>query len=106
MALNNSDKKVADPKYQNWSHQPITFSRADQWANIPEAGCFPLILDPIIGNIRFEKVLIDGGSILNILFHNALTELGIKLEDLEPYDAPFEGVPQGRPLSPWVRSRC
>jgi hypothetical protein len=29
MALNNSDEKVADPKYQNWSHQPITFSRAD-----------------------------------------------------------------------------
>jgi hypothetical protein len=34
-------------------------------------------------------VLIDGGNALDILFHNALTELGIKLEDLEPYDAPF-----------------
>jgi hypothetical protein len=42
MALNNPDGRVADPKYQNWSHQPITFSRADQWANIPELGCFPL----------------------------------------------------------------
>jgi hypothetical protein len=30
IALNNSNEKVADPKYQNWSHQPITFSRADQ----------------------------------------------------------------------------
>jgi hypothetical protein len=29
MALNNSDKKVTDPKYQNWSHQPIMFHRAD-----------------------------------------------------------------------------
>jgi hypothetical protein len=29
MALNNPDERVADPKYQNWSHQPITFSRAD-----------------------------------------------------------------------------
>jgi hypothetical protein len=29
MALNNLNGKVADPKYQNWSHQPITFSRAD-----------------------------------------------------------------------------
>jgi hypothetical protein len=34
-------------------------------------------------------VLIDGGSALDILFHNALTELGLKPEDLEPYDAPF-----------------
>jgi hypothetical protein len=30
MALNNSDGRVADPKYQNWSHQLITFSRDDQ----------------------------------------------------------------------------
>jgi hypothetical protein len=91
MALNNPNDRVADPKYQNWSHQPITFSRADQWANILEPGHFPLVLDPIIRNVRFEKVLIDGGSALDILFRNALTELGIKLEDLEPYDAPFLG---------------
>jgi hypothetical protein len=48
MALNNSDEKVAEPKYQNWSHQPITFSRADQWANILEPGLFPLVLDLVI----------------------------------------------------------
>jgi hypothetical protein len=65
------------------------FSRADQWANILELVHFSLVLDPIIRNVRFEKVLIDGGSTLDILFRNALTELDIKLEDLEPYDAPF-----------------
>jgi hypothetical protein len=91
MALNNPDGRVADPKYQNWSHQPITFSRADQWANILELGRFPLILDPVIRNVRFKKVLIDGGSALDILFRNALTELDIKPKDLEPYDAPFLG---------------
>jgi hypothetical protein len=89
MALNNYDEKVANLKYQNWSHQPITFSRANQWANILEPGCFPLVLDHVIRNVRFEKVLIDGGSALDILFRNALTELDIKLKDLEPYDAPF-----------------
>jgi hypothetical protein len=46
-------------------------------------------LDPVIGNVWFEKLLIDGGSALDILFCNALTELGIKPEDLDPYDAPF-----------------
>jgi hypothetical protein len=96
MALNNSDEKVADPKYQNWSHQPITFSRANQWANILEPGRFPLVLDPIIRNVRFKKVLIDGGSTLNILFRNTLTELDIKSEDLKPYDAPFWGVVMGQ----------
>jgi hypothetical protein len=99
MALNN-------PKYQNWSYQPITFSRADQWANIPEPGRFPLVLHPIIRNVRFKKVLIDGGSALNILFHNSLTKLDIMLEDLEPYDAPFWECSWGRPLNLWDRSHC
>jgi hypothetical protein len=66
MALNNPDGKVADPKYQNWSHNPITFSRADQWANISEPRRFPLVLDPVIRNVRFEKVLIDSGNALDI----------------------------------------
>jgi hypothetical protein len=50
---------------------------------------FPLVLDLVIKNIWFEKVLIDSGSALNILFRNTLTELGLKPEVLEPYDAPF-----------------
>jgi hypothetical protein len=53
------------------------------------ARALPLVLDPVIRNVRFEKVLIDGGSALDILFCNALTELGIKPKDFEPYDAPF-----------------
>jgi hypothetical protein len=89
LALNNSDERVADPKYENWSHQPIMFSIANQWANIPNPGRFPLVLNPVVRNVRFEKVLIDRGSAIDILFRNALTELGIKPEDLEPYDTPF-----------------
>jgi hypothetical protein len=45
-------------------------------------------------------VLIDYGSALDILFYNALTELGLKLEDLEPYDEPFWGVLPGQTYHP------
>jgi hypothetical protein len=45
-------------------------------------------------------VLIDGGSALDILFRNALTKVDIKLEDLEPYDAPFCGVLSGQTSQP------
>jgi hypothetical protein len=45
-------------------------------------------------------VLIDGGSALDILFRNALTELDIKPKDLEPYDAPFWGVLPGQTSQP------
>jgi hypothetical protein len=55
---------------------------------------------PIIRNVRFEKVLIDDGSALDILFLNALTKLDIKLEDLEPYNAPLWGVLLGQTSQP------
>ena len=56
---------IADPKYLDWSEYPITFSRANQWADIPYLGRFPLVLDPTIRNVCFKKVLIDSGSALN-----------------------------------------
>ncbi|XP_066381019.1 uncharacterized protein [Miscanthus floridulus] len=39
--------------------------------------------------MRFQKVLIDGGSALNILFTGSLEELGLKKEDLTPMDSLF-----------------
>jgi transposase InsO family protein len=39
-----------------------------------------LVQDPVIHYVRFEKVLIDSGSAFDILFRNALTELGLKQE--------------------------
>jgi hypothetical protein len=70
------------------------------WAKLPQPGRFLLVLDPVIRNVRFEKALINGGSALDILFHNALTELGLKQEDLEAYDAPFWGVLPGQTSQP------
>ena len=78
MSVATYDGPVADPKYLNWSEHLISFSRADQWSDIPYPGHFPLVLDPIIKGVRFQKVLIDGGSALNILFAGSLEELGIK----------------------------
>ena len=88
MSITNYDM-VTDPKYLDWSEHPITFSRPDQWADIPYPGHFPLVLDPIINNVRFKKVLIDGGSALNLLFARALTELGLTKDDLVPIDSLF-----------------
>jgi len=57
--------------------------------DIPYLGRFPLMMDPTICNMRFKKVLIDGGSALNILFAGVLTELGLTKDDLVPIDSPF-----------------
>jgi len=90
--IDTTDGLIADPKFPPWSHRDISISRKDQWATIPEPGRFPLILDPCINNIRFESVLVDGASSIDILFHNSLPALKITLAQLKPYDAQFWGV--------------
>ena len=92
MITSRAYSQQVDPKFLAWSHQETMFSRANQWAKFVRLGCFPLVLDPIISNVRFEKVLINSESALDILFCNALTKLGLKLENLEPYNTPFRGV--------------
>ena len=47
LAVTSKDT-TANPSYRPWSEVPITFSRADQWADIPYIGRFPLILDVTI----------------------------------------------------------
>ena len=76
LAVNAGDV-VANPSYRPWLEVPITFSRADQWVDIPYTGRFPLVLDATIRKVLFRKVLIDGGSALNLLFVGALKELGL-----------------------------
>ena len=95
MLANTSEETTVNPSYRPWSEVPITFSRANQWADIPYIGCFPLVLDATVQNVLFRKVLIDGGSALNLLFVGALKELGVGLTDLTPSDSSFWGVVTG-----------
>ena len=83
------EETTANPSYRLWSEVPITFSRADQWADIPYIGRFPLVLDATVQKVLFRKVLIDGGSALNLLFVGALRELGLAILDLKPSDSTF-----------------
>ena len=48
----------------------------------------------------FRKVLVDGGSALNLLFIGALKELGLEITDLTPSDSSFWGVVPGRASKP------
>ena len=84
-----SEETTANPSYRPWSEVSITFSRADQWADIPYTGRFPLVLDVTVQKVLFRKVLVDGGSALNLLFARALRELGLGPTDLTPSDSSF-----------------
>jgi hypothetical protein len=90
----------APPSFLDWSEDAITFSRKDHPNRIPNPGQYLLVVDPVIGNERFSKVLMDGGSSLNILYAHTLRLLGIGLDQLRPSTTPFHGVAPGKRVQP------
>jgi hypothetical protein len=100
LSVVNTDDLISDLRLPTWSHRKISFSRADRWAVIPEPGRFPLVLDPCINSVWFERVLVDGGSSIDILFRSSLPALKLTLAGLKPYDAQFWGVLPGQSSIP------
>src|SRR5438132_2470941 len=90
----------ATPQYLKWSEAPITFGRADHPDHIPHPGRYPLVLDPIVRTIKLNRVLIDGGSGLNILFTKTLDDMKIPCSELKRSSAPFHGVIPGTSAVP------
>jgi hypothetical protein len=84
-----------------WSEVPISFSRDDQWTSFSEPGKFPLVLDPVVAEVRLPRVLIDGGSGLNLIFASTLRKMGLDLTDmLVPSKSPFCGIVLGNAVHP------
>jgi hypothetical protein len=85
------------PAPYRWSEHAITFSRADQWLNFDHPGKYPLLVDPVIRESQVKKVLVDGGSSINVTFPWTLLALGVALKDLIESDTSFfEIVPDSR----------
>jgi hypothetical protein len=72
----------APPSFLHWLEDAITFSREDHPNRIPNPSEYPLVVDLVIGNARFSKVLMDEGSSLNILNEHSLRLLGTGLDQL------------------------
>jgi hypothetical protein len=88
------------PPSLDWSEDAMTSSREDHPNRIPNPGQYPLVVDPVNGNARFSKVLMNGGSSLNILYAHTLRLLGIGLDQLWPSTTQFHGVAPGKRVQP------
>src|SRR3954466_9437124 len=53
----------------------ITFSQSDHPPAIPRPGHVPLVLDARIGGYDMDRVFMDGGSSLNIIFTSTLRKM-------------------------------
>jgi hypothetical protein len=92
--------KVAALVYLDWSDKPITFDQGDHPDCVPSLGKYSLVVDPVIGNARLTKVLMDGGSSLNIIYAETLGLLGIDLSTIRAGAAPFHGIIPGKRVLP------
>src|SRR5438105_9896055 len=90
----------ATPKYLKWSEAPITFGWTDHPNHVPHPGRYPLVLDLIVWTVKLNRVLIDGGSGLNILFAKTLDDMKIPRSELKRSRAPFHGVIPGTSATP------
>jgi hypothetical protein len=63
-------------------------------------GRYPLVVDPIISNVRLSKVLMDGGSSLNIIYAETLELLGVDRSEIRAGAAPFHGIAPRKRILP------
>jgi hypothetical protein len=81
------------PTSLRWSEVPITFSREDQWTSFSEPGRFPLVLKPVVAGSKLNKVLIDDGSELNVLFTKNLKKMKLDITHMiTKSTSPFYGI--------------
>jgi hypothetical protein len=96
----------AVPTPLRWLEVPITFSRSDQWTSFSEPGRIPLVLKPVVVGSKLNKVLIDGGSGLNVLFTKTLKKMKLDITHMHTKStSPFYGIVPTR-LSHWAQWFC
>jgi hypothetical protein len=72
-----------EPYYMHWLEAAITWGREDHPPLMPSPGEYALVLDPIVCSdthtCRFSRMLINGGSIINLLYRIKMEKLGIPI---------------------------
>jgi hypothetical protein len=70
----------ATTEYLHWSEQPIEFSRDDHPITVPRPGNAPLVLKAQIGTYDVDRVFMDAGSGINLIYAKTLRAMHISLE--------------------------
>ena len=56
----------------------ITYDQTDYPDRVVEVGRFPLVVTTVIEKMRVTKILMDGGSGINILYKDAFDKLNVE----------------------------
>ena len=80
------------PCFLRWSEHPILWSREDHPPRVDNPGQLALVVAPQVGGYKFTKVLMDGGSSINILYYETFRRMGLTDKNLKPSNTVFHGV--------------
>src|SRR4051812_19310377 len=93
----------------HWSECDISWGRADHPMILPNPGSYPLVVDALFAgpkfSCKFSRVLVDGGSTINIMYRDTLIKLGLTEKDLERSRTTFHGNVPGLSCTPLGRIR-
>src|SRR3954467_2628153 len=97
------------PQYTQWSDCNISWGREDHPSILANSGNYPLVVDALVAgpkfSCKFSRVLIDGGSTINILYRDTMVKLGLSERDLERSRTTFHGIVPGLSCTPLGRIR-
>jgi hypothetical protein len=82
----------ATTEYLHWSEQPIEFGRDDHPITVPWSGNAPLVLKAQIGMYDIDRIFMDAGSGINLIYAKTLWAMHISLEFLKPTDCSIHGI--------------
>ena len=88
--------KPVTPRLNPWLACPITFDRRDHDTHIRREGLTALVLDPITHGYHFTRVLMDGGSDLNLIYQDTVRKMGIDQTQISHSNTTFKGVIPGQ----------
>jgi hypothetical protein len=99
----------ATMEYLHWSDQPIEFNREDHPITVPWPGNAPLVLKAQIDTYNVDRIFMDAGRGINLIYAKTLRAMHISLEFLKPTDCSFHGIVPGSanyPLSQITLNVC
>ena len=75
-----------------WNDMAITFNATDEPRARPARAPAALVLNPIVDGFRLTKVLMDGGSGLNLIYEETLRKMKIDKSRIEQSNMTFRGI--------------
>ena len=100
-AVNSVERAV--PRYLRWSEQPIVWSHEDHPHQVDNLGQLALVVAIQVGGHKLTKVLMDGGSSINILYYETFCRMNLTGKDLKTSSTVFHGVVPGKSAYPMCK---